>query len=115
VGRTYVQTLGDCRKHGLIIEITCQKCMRQAYLLADDLIGLTSRMGWTIRAHQYLDLLQPVLRCKGGRGSFGCGGKGARVRAVWPHELKVPAGVPAIAFLNADDRERKRLIRIARG
>ncbi len=115
MGRTYISTLADCRRHGPIIEITYHHCGRQAYLHADDLIGLTSRMGWTIREHQYLDLLQTVLRCNGGRGTFGCERKGAKVRAVWPHELKVPAGVPAVAFLNADDRERKRLIRIARG
>ena len=115
MGRTYVRTLGDCQKHGLIVEITCKHCGRQAYLAPPDLIGLTSRLGWTIRSYQDLDMLMPVMRCKGGRGSFGCGGKGATVRAVWPHELKVPAGVPAIAFLNANDRERKRLIRKARG
>lgn len=115
MGRTYVRTLGDCEKHGLVLEITCDRCGRQAYLNGHDLIGLTSRLGWQIRREQHIDLLGPVLRCKGGRGTFGCGGKGAKVRAVWPHELKVPAGVPAVAFLNADDRERRRLIRIARG
>ena len=115
MGRTYVRTLGDCNQHGLVIEIVCSRCGRAVYRAPADLIGYTTLAGYKIRPHMHVEMLGPVLRCKGGAGSIGCGGKGARIRAVWPHELKVPAGVPALAFLNADDRERKRLIRIARG
>jgi hypothetical protein len=115
MGRTYIHTLGDCKKHGLVLEITCLRCRRAVYRTPNELIGFQTRCGLVLRGTQYLDLLGPAMRCKGGKGSIGCGAKGARIRAVWPHELKVPAGVPVIAFLNGDDRERKRLIRIARG
>lgn len=50
--------------------------------------------------------LSSVLLCR-------CGRRGARVAVVI--DPPVPKGVPVIDFLRADDRERKRLIRIARG
>lgn len=50
--------------------------------------------------------LASVLLCR-------CGRKGARVDVVI--DPPVPKGVAVIEFLRADDRERKRLIRIARG
>ena len=41
--------------------------------------------------------------------------EGATIRDLWPDDQRVPAGVPVLAFLNADDRERERMIRKARG
>jgi hypothetical protein len=115
VGRVYIRTFADCNKHGLVLKITCSRCRRAVYRHAADLVGIKTPAGREIRGHHELEDVAPAMRCRGGKGSIGCGGKGAVIRACWPHELKVPAGVPLLPFLNADDRERKRLIRVARG
>ena len=115
MGRTYVRTFGECDKHGLVIEITCTRCQRVAYASAYQMIGITTRSGFKILASTLIETIGPLLRCRGGKGAIGCQAKGARIAPLWPHELKVPAGVPVLPFLNADERERNRLIRIARG
>lgn len=115
MGRVFVHTFGDADKHGLVLEITCSSCGRAVYRHPSDLVGFETRTGRRIRRHHEMNDVAPIMRCRGGKGSIGCGGKGAVIRACWPHELKIPAGVPLLPFLNGDDRERKRLIRIARG
>ncbi len=53
-----------------------------------------------------IDELAAILRCNYGQ-------KGMRV--FISTDYRVPAGVPAMEFLNADDCKRKRMIRQARG
>ena len=114
MGRVYLSTLGDCEKHGVVLEIACTACGRVVYAAPDRLIGLTAGAAQFIRATD-LAAVEPFLRCRGGSAQVGCGKKVARMRPLWPHEVPgLPKGVPVIAWLNGDDRERKRLVRIAR-
>lgn len=53
-----------------------------------------------------IDRLALMLKCR-------CGRKGMVVQVE--HSPRVPAGIPTLPFLNADDRQRKRMIRVARG
>ena len=115
VGRKYLRDIGDCVKFGVVLEVTCPGCGKVRYLGALDLIGTTIATG-TIRNWTKLGEIEPKLRCRGRPGAmWGCGHKGATIRDLWPDDQRVPAGVPVLAFLNADDRERERLIRKARG
>ncbi|MCU6454366.1 hypothetical protein LPN01_09765 [Sphingomonas sp. A2-49] len=115
MGRIYVLTLGDAAKRGLILEIACLRCARVIYRHPTDFLGMKTPAGREIRSHIYIEELGTMFRCRGAAGARGCGAKGARVVPRWKTELKVPAGVPLLPFLNADDRERKRMIRAARG
>ncbi len=115
MGRKYLRDIGDCVKFGVVLEVTCPGCGKVCYLGALELIGTTIATG-TIRNWTKLGEIEPKLRCRGRPGAmWGCGYKGAKIRDLWPDEHRVPAGVPVIAFLNADDRERERMIRKARG
>ena len=114
MGRVYLTTLGDCEKHGVVLEIACPACGRVIYAAPDRLIGMTAGAARFIRATE-LAAIEPYLRCRGGSAQVGCGKKGARMRPLWPHEVPgLPKGVPVMAWLNGDDRERKRLVRMAR-
>lgn len=116
MGRTYLRTLSECRKHGTVFEIRCPACSRVIYSAPDRLSGVKLSSGDTIREHAYVEQIEPLLRCRGGAGTAGCGHKGAYVRVLWPHEVPgIPKGVPIIEWLNGDDRERMRLVRQARG
>lgn len=59
-----------------------------------------------VRGHVAITVLAERLICRSGR-------KGAAIAVVI--DPPVPPEVPALDFLRADDRERKRMIRIARG
>jgi len=59
-----------------------------------------------VRGHVEINDLAERLLCR-------CGRKGAAIAVVI--DPLVPPGVPALDFLRADDRERKRMIRMARG
>jgi hypothetical protein len=99
-----LHTLSDCEKHGAMLLVTCG-CGREVWKAPGEFMrprpGVRKLRGWVA-----IDQLGLVLRCR-------CGRKGTRVTVSI--DYRVPAGVPVAAFLNADDRERKRMIRIARG
>lgn len=115
MGRTYLRTLGDCEKHSVVIQITCRACERVIYASPNQLIGIKRGRVEFLRG-TYLEQIEPFMRCIGGSGHAGCGAKGARLAPLWPHEVPgLPRGVPVLQFLTADDRERRRLIRVARG
>jgi hypothetical protein len=99
-----LRKLSDCEKHGAMLEVVCG-CGRQVWKAPGEFMrpppGVKKLRGWVEIAD-----LGSRLRCR-------CGRKGARVNISI--DYRVPAGVPVAAFLNADDRERKRMIRIARG
>lgn len=67
-----------------------------------------------IRVSTEIDALGPRMVCRGRKGQFGCGHRGADVRLTTTLPA-TPAGIPPIQWLNADDRERKRLVQRARG
>lgn len=115
MGRSFVHTLGDCAEYHLVVEIVCGGCGRAVYRAATELIGLTVRGSFVIPPEMPLAMLGTVLRCRGAGYSTGCGAKEAKARALRPRELGIPPGVDPLAFLNADDRERRRLVRLARG
>jgi hypothetical protein len=115
VGRKYLRCIGDCVRLGVVLEVTCPGCGKIRYLTADQLIGTKLATG-TITPETRLGEIEPKLRCRGRPGAmWGCGLKGGKIRDVWPDDHRVPAGVPVVPFLNADDRERERMIRKARG
>jgi hypothetical protein len=99
-----LNTLSDCAKHGAVLLVTCQ-CGRQVWKGARDFThpgeGIKAVRGW-----MPIDRLALMLKCR-------CGRKGMVVQIE--HSPRVPAGIPMLPFLNADDRQRKRMIRIARG
>lgn len=100
-----LHTLADCQKHGAVLQILCA-CGRSTWKGTMDFTHPEDRRravyGWVA-----IGDLAKRLRCRG------CGRRGAEIRVV--HSPAVPKGVPVIPFLNADDRERKRMIRNARG
>ena len=115
MGRTYLRTLGDCEKHGVVLSITCRACQRVAYVAPGFLIGLRSATAGGAREMR-LDRFEHRMLCRGSNGEVGCGHRGARMKPLWPHEIPgVPKGVPVLPWLHADDRERQRMIRHARG
>ncbi len=107
MGRTYVCTLSDVSEKGLVLEIRCP-CGRVTWLAGVELVGRMVHgrkvCGW----HRWDDVGKH-LRCKG------CNARGPDVAAKFPHEIGVPKGVPVLPYLLADDRERKRMVRSARG
>ena len=115
MGRIYIRTFADCAKHGMILEITCPRCMRVVYRRPDDIVGIKTPGGHQVRSHHDIEEVARAMRCRGEFGRKGCGAKGARLAALRSSELKVPAGVPLLPYLNANERERTRLVRIARG
>jgi hypothetical protein len=100
-----LRTLSDCQKHGAVLQVTC-RCGRLTWKGTMDFTHPPDRAK---RVHGWVEIedLAKRLRCRG------CGHRAAEIRVV--HTPPVPKGVPVLPFLNADDRERKRMIRIARG
>ncbi|SFP62289.1 hypothetical protein [Sphingomonas rubra] len=116
MGRTYLHTLGNCDDKGAILAIKCGRCGRVVYVAPNALLRRAGRAQGHFLASAYLTAVERVLVCRGGQGTPGCGAKSAGIHAVWDHEIPgVPKGVPPLLWLNADDRERKRLVRQARG
>lgn len=112
MGRTYLRTLGDCEHHGVVLKITCASCGREAFAAPSEFLAIGKAR---IKRHTRLNDLQATLVCRGSQGVPGCGVRGAELRPLWAHEVPgIPAGVPVLPWLRADDRERKRLIRVAR-
>jgi len=99
-----LRTLSDCEKHRAMLEVVCG-CGRHVWKAPGEFLrpppGIRKLNGWLAVSE-----LERMLRCR-------CGRKGARVNVSI--DYRVPAGVPVAAFLNADDRERKRMIRLTRG
>ncbi len=50
MGRVYLITLGDCDKHGVVLEIACPACGRVIYAAPDRLIGMTAGSARLIRS-----------------------------------------------------------------
>ncbi|AOW22730.1 hypothetical protein AVM11_03440 [Sphingomonas melonis TY] len=110
------ETIGDCARHGIVVEVTCRGCGRRRYFVPGCLLASRDPRRRSLRLNIDLQRLGTMMRCSGGNGHVGCNTRGASVRGIHPDFLpRTPAGVPAIAWLNANDRERRRLERIARG
>jgi hypothetical protein len=115
VGRVYLHTLEACSRKGVLLAVKCGACERVVYLPADRIIGRTVGRRKITGAERLGDI-EHLLVCRGGQGTAGCGAKAAGIRAVYDHEIPgIPKGIPPMIFLNADERERKRLVRKARG
>ncbi len=112
-----VEDLNDAGRHGAVIEARCTRCGRVRYMAPWCLARPRDPAKKRVPGNTPIWRVGRVLRCRGGHGiGVGCGGRGAETRAVLPEFLPpAPAGVPQIAWLNADEAERRRLIRAARG
>lgn len=111
-----VESVGEATRHGCVLEITCKRCGRQRWVMAACLQMPLRPDGVRVRHNTPIRRLGMMLVCRGGHGTgIGCQGKGATVRAVHQEMLPTPAGVPKVAWLNADERGRRRLEREARG
>jgi hypothetical protein len=111
MARALPDTLMELARHGGSVHVKCRDCGRTA----DFDIGELSR--W-FRARGQSDnwhAIRKRFRCDRMRG--GCGSKRVEV-SYWmpdPPPKDVPLGVDPAAWAKADERERKRLIRLARG
>lgn len=116
-----IRTLLDAANARLCLQITCGGCGRRAIFRA-------SEFRTVCRSNTELANLARRLRCKGLPGHVtGCGHRGAQILPIdWPPvdpapalpkpvALPAPAGVDAELWARADERERKRLLRNARG
>lgn len=107
MGRTYIRTLDDVDKKGLVLKAVCE-CGHIGWLGARWLYG--KKLGGKKITRWYTpEEAAPVLRCRV------CKRRGPKLMALHHQETGAPAGVPLLPFLQADDRERKRMIRQARG
>lgn len=115
MGTKRMDTVANAARHGGYLRITCLRCGRCVYMPVSEL-AMPSMFGRPdrIRVSTEIDTLGPRMRCRGGRGQFGCGHRGADVSLTTTLPA-TPAGIPPIQWLNADDRERKRLVQQARG
>jgi hypothetical protein len=100
-----LHTLVDCQKHGAVLQVICD-CGRSTWKGTMDFTYPEDRR-YAVYGSVEIGDLAKLLRCRG------CGRRGAQIRVVLAPP--VPKGVPVLPFLNADDRERKRMIRQARG
>lgn len=107
MGRIYISTLAEVAQRGVVLLVECP-CGRKRWMGPADLIGRKVD-GQMVRSyHNYADIARH-LRCKV------CNRRGVSIRALYPSEIGVPQGVAVLPFLQADDRERKRMVRQARG
>lgn len=105
MGYKSLHTLADCMKNGAVFQITCG-CGRLTWRGPYEFTHPTDRK---TAIHSWIEVrdLKRRLRCKG------CGRRNPDLQIVI--DPPVPKGVPVLPFLQADDRERKRMIRAARG
>jgi hypothetical protein len=117
MGYRRVDTLGDAMRYGAVIEVRCLRCQRVRYITPSCLHRPSKADRLRIRPNVDIVRIGRIMVCRGGDGAgIGCGHKGAATRPVMPDFLPpTPAGVDKVRWLNADDRERKRLVRAARG
>jgi len=121
VGYRPIKTCADAANHGFFLEITCRGCGRIGIFDPSSFFG-------TRWYNSGIDRLAARMRCDGSPGvGEGCGTRGANLRFVsWPpsppkREMPKPIATPAPKGIEqeewdrADDRGKKRLIRIARG
>ena len=121
MGYRPIKTCADAARHGFFLEITCGKCGRIGIFDPASFFGTR----WYSVG---INRLAARMRCDGSPGGpQGCGARGATLRFVsWPPtppkiEIPKPVATPAprgvdqAAWDRADERERKRLIRQARG
>lgn len=125
MGYRPIRTIAQAHEHGLYVEVRCRHCGRTALFDPSGFVTMrgmyqadAERVGWR-------------MVCRGGVGEKpGCGAKGAEIRFVSyppapprgpkpkpivPDDAATPAGVDPDAWAAADERERKRLLRAARG
>lgn len=123
MGSKSFRSMDDFARHGCAsITVVCDGCGRQVTFATAALLAFFTRRGLTTT----LPWAGRYFVCRGRRGIEGCGHRGARLLpSDWdgppdpgpptPLRERVPAGVDRDAWARADDRERKRLIRRARG
>lgn len=124
MGSKTFRCLEDFARHGCAaVIVTCNGCGREVSFATAELLAhwarrrMTTTLPWAGR----------YFVCRGRGDVLGCGHRGARLRpGSWnnpptppppptPRTERVPAGVDAAAWARADTRERKRLVRRARG
>jgi len=122
MGYRPIRTIEDCNAHHLKLQVTCRNCGRVAVFEPHGFLAFG-----TVPFSLPLNRLAARLVCRGDFEQKGCGKRGANVTPiVWPpiepirlppkpFAYMTPRGVDPEAWAKADERERKRLIRIARG
>ena len=121
MGSKRLDSFFDCERHGLGIHVQCLGCGRIAIFSA----GALFKHFLDRRRSSMLDQAGRFFVCRGAGAIAGCGHRGVRLRPCEPPAPRkappaavaerVPIGVDPDAWARADDRERKRLIRRARG
>ena len=117
-----VHTLDDCARFGLTaVQVACDGCGRRVTFDTRDLIRFCREKGLPL----VLRWLGPKFVCRGRADIQGCGHRGATL-TPFLHDPNppgppigsgewVPLGVDRAAWAKATDRERKQLVRRARG
>ena len=121
MGYRPIRTCSDAAGHGFYLEVTCPQCRRVAIFNPAEFFVTK----WFTRP---VEQLAARMVCQGGPSSTsGCGWRGVSTRFITypptppsraipkPVATPAPKGIDQTAWDAADERERRRLIRIARG
>lgn len=121
MGLIKLNSLDDYARYDADVEVTCRRCGRVALFDARSLVDYFRSRG----LNRSLEVAKLKFRCAG-EGDKGCGSRDVKIRArPRPNPTSpegapkpravAPPGVDPVAWARADERERKRLIRQARG
>lgn len=118
MGTVSLRTLEDMARWHADLQVQCRVCGRKARFNADNMIRWFKSSRWSTS----LDDAPRRFRCAGADGQ-GCGSKNVRLSAVMPKGQMpperpqpisqngvAPPGIDQMAWNNANERERKRLV-----